>query len=626
MADTDSKNNSEIKKSKKGIRKKHKKIKLPIIIAASAGVVAAVVLAVYFLFLRDGVRNVSQGLAPGATPVPIENIIEDIPEGMIDDGILGTGVLEHIVGAGRAVENAYNSRPATIPLTDENTSNFVNIDECVVEGGTVNVTGSSTGIPKSDDKYYYLFALDTYTDALPEDAEYVSKAYKNDASTLTCSLNYNSSSSKLFKKFAFAVKVDGKYILVSQPKYITNPENICRYSNVYMEPSSKKGILIDYTKYKSGQLQDLGVKQVALNFRIADFLGPTSNALFPTIHYSYDGKTYTFNGAMLSGFDETVKYLSDNGITVTAILLNSYSGSNISLIHPDSRNPGVCPYYMFNAADNDGVEYLAAVGSFFAERYSGSSHGRISNFVIANEINARKEWNYMAYTDVDSYTKEYAKGFRVLYNAIKSVSGSARVYISLDQQWDRNMSKNPDYDGRDVLDCFNSYLKAEGNIDWGLAFHPYNVPLTTCATWSSSKYIKHTADSPMISMANIEVLINYLKQDNYLDTSGNTRSIYITELGYTSSGSGGESYQAAAIAYAFYKINHYPEIDGLLLNRQTDDATEIAQGLATGITTLGGGTKKSYDVFKYMDTSEFESHAEFAKSIIGISNWSQIMR
>ena len=622
MTDNETKKTKKIRRT----RKNTKKIKLPVLIGAASGVVLVVLVAVYFLFIRGGSGANQPGVESSASPVPIENIIEQIPEGLVDDGIMGTAVLEHIIGAGRAVENAYNSRPETIELTDENRSTFVNIDDCVLDAGFVSVTGSSEGIPKSDDKYYYLFALNTYEDDISEDAEYVSKAYKNDASTLRCSLNYNSASSRLFKKFAFGVKVDGKFVLVSQPRYITNPEAICKYPNVYMKPDSKKGILIDYTKYKSGQLQDLGVKQVAINFRISDFLGPTTNALFPTVHYSYDGRTYAFNGAMLSGFDETVKYLSDHGISVTAIMLNSYSGANISLIHPDSRSAGVCPYYMFNAADNDGVEYLAAVGSFFAERYSGTSHGRISNFVIANEINARKEWNYMAYTDVDTYTKEYAKGFRVFYNAIKSVSGSARVYISLDQQWDRNMAKNPDYDGRDVLDCFNNYLKQEGNIDWGLAFHPYNVPLTTCNTWSSSKYIKHSSDSPMISMANIEVLINYLKQDSYKDTSGNTRSIYITELGYTSSGSGGEAYQAAAIAYAFYKINHYPEIDGLLLNRQTDDATEIAQGLATGITTLGGGQKKSYDVFKYMDTSEFEAHTDFAKSIIGISNWSQIMR
>ena len=563
-----------------------------------------------------------------APVVNIEDILEPLPAEIGDDGVLGRGILEHIVGAGRAVENAFGLRPPTIELTEENKASFVDVSECVInrETGMINVKATSEGIPKSDDKFYYLFSLNAFDDSLPEGAEAVAKCYKNSESVFECQLNKGASSSKLFKKFAVGVKLNGDYELISKGSFITNPEAAAKYDNVFMKPGSKKGILIDYSKYKTGQLEDLGVKQVAINFRIQDFLGPSTNALFPTVNYSYNGKNYAFNGAALSGFDETIRYLTENGISVTAILLNSYSSKYLTLIHPDARTGNVCPYYMFNGATEDGVDYLAAVGSFFADRYSGSKHGRISNWVIANEINARKEWNYMAYTDVDTYTRAYADAFRVFYNAIKSTSSSARVYISLDQQWNRDLKNNPDYDGKDVLDCFNAYIKDYGNIDWGLAYHPYNVPLTSCNTWSSSKYISHTSESSMISMQNIEVLINYINQSNFLAPDNSHRSIMITELGYTSSGSGGESAQAAAIAYAFYKIDHYEDIDGLLLNRQTDDATEIAQGLATGVTTLSGGQKKSYEVFKYMDTGEAEEHMAFAKSIIGISNWSEIMR
>ncbi|MCR4788460.1 MAG: hypothetical protein K5888_07735 [Lachnospiraceae bacterium] len=614
------------KKPKKPIRKKKRmtgKKKAGIIAAA----VAAALIVGVGVFLIVAELNKPAAGTVAAPVVNIEEILEPLPAEIDNNGPVGRGVLEHIVGAGRAVENAYGLRPPTVELTEENKADFVKIEECIIaDNGAVNVKTSSDGIPKSDDKFYYLFALNAYDSSLPEGAEAVAKSYKNNEGVFQCQLNKGSSSSRLYKKFAVGVKIDGNYELISRGQFITNPEACAQYANVYMKPSSKKGILIDYSKYKTGQLEDLGVKQVAINFRTQDFMGPSTNALFPTINYSYNGKNYSFNGAALSGFDETIRYLTEQNISVTAILLNSYSSKYISMIHPDARSKNVCPYYMFNAATEDGVDYLAAVGSFFAERYSGSKHGRISNWVIANEINARKEWNYMAYTDVDTYTRAYADAFRVFYNAIKSTSGSARVFISLDQQWNRDMKNNPDYDGKDVLDSFNSYICAHGNIDWGMAYHPYNVPLTSCNTWSSSKYVKHSSDTPMISMQNIEVLINYLNQRGFLAPDGSHRNIMITELGYTSSGSGGESSQAAAIAYAFYKINHYEDIDGLLLNRQTDDATEIAQGLATGVTTLSGAKKASYDVFKYMDTSEAESHMAFAKSIIGISNWSDIMR
>ncbi len=616
---------SEAGSNQKGNRRRKKSgLKRGQIIALIAAAAVIIGAGVYLIS-----REVNEPV-PGTVSAPvvnIEEILEPLPPQIDNSGVLGRGVLEHIVGAGRAVENAFGLRPPTIELTDENRVDFVKIQECLIgDNGLVNIKTSSVGIPKSDDKFYYLFALNAFEYSLPEGAEAVAKSYKNNEGVFSCSLNKGAASSRLFKKFAVGVKIDGEYQLISRGSFITNPEYGSKYQNVFMKPSSKKGILIDYSKYKTGQLEDLGVKQVAINFRIQDFLGPSTNALFPTVNYTYNGKNYSFNGAALSGFDETIRYLTEHNISVTAILLNSYSSKYLTLIHPDARSKNVCPYYMFNAATEDGVDYIAAVGSFFADRYSGSKHGRISNWVIANEINARKEWNYMAYTDVDTYTRAYADAFRVFYNAIKSISGSARVYISLDQQWNRDMKNNPDYDGKDVVDCFNSYISQYGNIDWGMAYHPYNVPLTSCSTWSSSKYVKHSSDTPMISMQNIEVLINYLNQSAFLSPDGSHRSIMITELGYTSSGSGGESAQAAAIAYAFYKINHYEDIDGLLLNRQTDDATEIAQGLATGVTTLGGGQKASYDVFKYMDTSEAESHMAFAKSIIGISNWSDIMR
>ncbi len=540
---------------------------------------------------------------------------------------MGDAVLSHIARALRAGEEAYRKRPPTVELTDANRDDFVNIASCAIDTSTgkIRIETSSEGIPKSDDKYYYLFAMDSFRDSLGENDEYITRIYKDDETQMSCPLNTGSSIDRLYQKYTVAVRLEGEYVPVSTPKYITNPEVLAKHTGVFMNPLSKKGILIDYHKVNSGQLEDLGVRQAAINIRIADILGPSTSSFFPTIYYTYNGKTYSFNGGVLSGFDNTVASLTAKGISTTAILLNSWSSSHISLIHPDARSAGSCPYYMFNGADEAGVELLAAVGSFLADRYSGTGNGRISNWVIANEINARKEWNYLNYTDVSSYSAEYAKAFRVLYTAIRSTSSSARVYISLDQQWDRNLKNNPDYDGRDVLDCFNSYISEHGNIDWGIAYHPYNVPLTTCKTWNSTKYVSHSPGTSIISMQNIEVLINYLHQEPFLDRNGDVRSIMLTELGYTSSGSGTEQLQAAAIAYAYYKVQYYPDIDGLLLNRQTDDGTEIAQGLATGITYQSGGKKLSYNVFKYMDTDERETYTEFAKPLIGISSWNQII-
>ena len=557
--------------------------------------------------------------------IELTEIVEEVIPEVEDETDIGKGILDHIFTAGDAVRDSYEKRPKSYEVSEINASNLVNVSECVIsDTGRVSVTVTGEGIPKSDDKYYYLFALNTYDNGITEGMEYLDREYKDSETALSASLNYNTSGSRLYKKFVTAVKLNGEYVQVGTPRYITNPEAIAKYSSVFQQPASIKGILVDPNKLRGNELDDLGVKQAAYNIPVARLLGPTTHAAYPTIYYTYNGKTYTFNGQVIAEYDLVFSTLTAKGITTTAIILNNYSSAYSQLIHPQARSGGSAPYYMFNGAEESGVEYMAAIGSFLAERYSGSSHGRISNWVIANEINARKEWNYMAYTDVNTYVEEYAKAFRVFYTAIKSVSSSARVYISLDQQWDRNIKNNTNYDARDVLDVFNSSISAKGNIDWGVAQHPYNVPLTEARIWKASKYVEHNAGTSMLTMANIEVLVNYLRQDHFRKDDGEVRSILISELGYTSKA--GEANQAAAYAYAYYKMEAYEEIDGFLLNRETDAAEEVAQGLSFGLSSAGGNRKQIYNVFKYIDTPQHAEYTNFAKSIIGISNWSEIIR
>lgn len=578
-----------------------------------------VVVAVVLFFVLNGKRE-------EITPEPVipGKIEETTPESQPETDI-GSDIINHIITAGNAVKESFDKRPESHELTDSNTADFADITECIIDAsGKVSVTAKGDGIPKSDDKYYYLFALNTYDTAISADSDYLDRDYKDNEVTLTTALNYNTSNSRLFKKFVIAVKKDGEYVQVSTPMYITNPEAIAKYTSVYQQPASKKGILVDPNKLRGNELDDLGVKQAAYNIPVARLLGPTTSAAYPSIQYTYNGRTYTFNGQVVAEYDLVFSTLTAKGITTTAIILNNYSSAYPQLTHPQARGGSTAPYCMFNGAEESGVEYMAAIGSFLANRYSDNTHGKISNWVIANEINARKEWNYMAHTDIETYVEEYAKAFRVFYTSIKSVSSSARVYISLDQQWDRNLKNNTNYDGRDILDVFNRNISAKGNIDWGLAQHPYNVPLTEARIWKSSKYVEHNAGTSMMTMANIEVLVNYLNQEQFLTGDGEVRSILISELGYTSTA--GEAYQAAAFAYAYYKIAAYDDIDGFLLNRQTDAAEEVAQGLAFGLNNAGGTHKQIYNVFKYIDTPEHAKYTDFAKDLIGISSWNEIIR
>ncbi len=537
----------------------------------------------------------------------------------------GKIVPRSLVDAARFVIDGVRNRPPEVELTEENAADFAEIESCVIntQTGKVDVTMSAEGLAVSDDGYYYLFEEKAYENALTGE-EYIIEDQKDVDLTFSVNLNYNSANSRLFSKFVVAVKKDGKFMAISRPRHITNPEAIARYSPSFGNTSSKKGLLVDPEKLRGSELDDLGVKHAAYNIPLSRILGGTTHAHYPTVYYTYNGRNYAFNGQVVAEYDYIFSTLSNKGITITAIILNDIHPGYMELIHPKARSGGAgSPYFAFNATDEAGTEYIAAVGSFLANRYSGSGHGKVMNWVIGNEINARKEWNYIEPMGTEQYVEEYAKAFRIFYNAILSINGNARVYISLDQQWAKSLYSNGGFGSKEILDEFNRNITAGGNIDWGVAQHPYNYPLTSVKAWSSGSKVVNSETTPVITIKNIHVLTDYLQKEHFLTDSGEVRHVILSEMGYTSSA--GQDLQAAAFVYAYKVIEANRYIDSMLFSRQTDAPAELAQGLALGIDTLGGGHKSIYNAFKYVDTAESAKHTDFALRVIGVGSWGEII-
>lgn len=531
--------------------------------------------------------------------------------------------------SGKNVYDAIKKRPPSIELTADNTKEFVKINSCKIEKekSKIIIKAEAEGIPISDDKYYYLFALKPYIDEISEDMEPLIQGYKDIENTFKLARFFTGTESGELYKFVVAVKKNGKYVAVSNPHYITNPEAVAKYNSRGETPSSKKGLLIDPNKLRTDEMDVLGVKHATYNIPVSRILGQSTDATYPTIQYSYNGKSYSFNGQVMSEYDLVFRTLTNKGIEITAIILNDISAAYPQLIHPRARTGlGKAPYYAFNATDQEGLEYIGAIGAFLAERYSGTVNGRgfVANWIIGNEINIRSDWNYMEYTNLQDYVEEYARAYRIFYKAIKSINAASNIYISLDQQWNRNISSSKNYDARDFLEEFTKQIKAEGNIDWGLAIHPYNAPLTTVATWAASKYVKDSVDTPMITMANIHVVTDYMQQKEFLQEDGEVRSIILSEQGFSSLS--GQELQAAAIVYAYKVAEANPHIDALLLSRETDAPEEVLQGLAFGLNNVDGSHKYAWNVYRYMDTDKQKEYTDFAKDIIGISDWSQVIK
>ena len=571
------------------------------IVAAIASLFVVAMIIWLFIGSNNGDAELAEESVDEAS-VESENISEVV---YVDESII-----QKITSDGQRVSKALSDRPATVEMTPENTAEFANITSCdIVDSTNVKVSVTSEGIPASDDKYYYLFEMATYEDGIT-DKEPIDKIYKGDDTSFTVSLNKGSANSKLFSKFTVAVKKDDQYVTISHPKYITNPGACAGYNYAGMSHDSIKGLL-PYP-LRLNELQDLGCEYAAYNIPLSHILVTSGG-----IEYSYGGVTYHFNAQIINDYDNLFKRLNAMGIDVAAIILNNASTSAFpEITHPDARSGSTAPYYMFNATNENGVKALAAIGSFLANRYSGSGHGNVSMWIIANEVNARREYNYMAKTDVGTYTTAFTRAFRVFYNAIKSQNAGAKVYIPIDQRWTYNTEKTGDYDAKDVIDIFSSSISEYGNIDWGLAAHPYSFPNENTAFWKASKYVNHTESTPCITMENIEVLTNYMQKESMLDTSGNVRSIILSEMGYSSSS--GEAVQAAAFAYAYTKMVKNGHIDALMLSRQVDAPEEVAAlGLALGLETVGGNHKQIYNVFKYIDTNKRDEVVSFAYDIVG---------
>jgi hypothetical protein len=124
------------------------------------------------------------------------------------------------------------------------------------------------------------------------------------------------------------------------------------------------------------------------------------------------------------------------------------------------------------------------------------------------------------------------------------------------------------------------------------------------------------------------MLISFLGREDLL-YRGTPRRIILSEQGFHSTTKpDGEQLQAAAYAYAYYRIDHMPGIDAFILHRQVDHPAE--GGLNLGLWKRdpnGKPTEKKqiYEVFRHADMPDWEQTFEFALPIIGIKSWSEVL-
>lgn len=524
-----------------------------------------------------------------------------------------------------------------------------NVSGCVIDNGQVNISGTAweeadpavaagdaaaqakAQVP--DDGKYYLFELQPYEDSIGSRGDYSAAVDQGDSFRFQVPFYKDGGDNRLFSRFVLAVNRGGKYEEISNQAYITNPESIASYQESYPQVSTKKGLLIQNDM--TADAFDLGVKHVIVNIAFHQILQSGGG-----ITHQYNGKTYHFNKSLIESYDNAFRLMTQKGMVVSAIVLNGWNDQMPQLVYPGAQKSAAANYYMFNTSTKQGFEDTMAIMSFLADRYSGKNidYGRVSNWIIGNEINNNEQWNYAGPMAVEQYVKVYEKAFRVFYSAIKSQSANARVFFSTDFFWNQE-NTDKKYGARKVIDLFNQYVREGGQMDWGLAYHPYPINLTEPEFWldDGTGRITESFDTQVLNFKNLHVLTDYFQQDVMRNASGNVRHIILSEQGFTSkSPTRGDvpEQQAAAFAYAYFLVDSNPYIDAFILSRQVDAISEVNQYCAFGLWTvdmdrpdkvIAKSRKKIWSVFKYIDTKNALKQTEFAKPIIGISKWSDVI-
>lgn len=487
----------------------------------------------------------------------------------------------------------------------------VTIESCLISGDQVVCQLRASGLPASEDGLYYIYSNEVFQDG-PTGKIVASGAIAGDT-TITFPLQYNSPESNLSRKFLVAVKQGGKMVQVSNEHYITNPEAVAAYTAQPIQ-AGIKGILPDGDVTKSN-LKELGIQQVVYNMVIDQICVAADTP--GAIPFGYNGQTYYFNGYTLANYDGMVKHLNQMGIKVTMVLLHFGNGEYTGhLIHPKAVG-GDCPGYALNVESQEAVNHLKAIAAFLGQRYSGKTGcGQVDNWVLGNEVNARTSWWYTNSTSLEFNVSIYVKAFRIFYNELKGMNGSVMLYNSLDQEWNRK--SNPgSFLSKDYLDRFNYYMLREGNIDWGLSFHPYNSPLYDPYAWNGpAVWVKNSLSTPYITMQNLDILVNYMNRSEFRNPRGEVRSISLAEIGFTSSF--GTEAQEASVAYGYLKARSLPDIDAFMLFREMDNAHEMESNLAMGLVDLNGNKKPAFEIYKNLGTGNEAAAKARASAIIGM--------
>ncbi|CAF1558553.1 unnamed protein product [Rotaria sp. Silwood1] len=376
--------------------------------------------------------------------------------------------------------------------------------------------------------------------------------------------------------YAFSVS-DGltdKKIFRPSATELSNPK-------VYPQRSIYGIKAIQPDQWKVEDIAGNGAGGIAINTPWADFQPQEKRIPCSNNEIAYDG--YCFIPAR----DSPIKTYTDRQLMITAVLIIPPAWARQRNTDCKQANQAFC------APDNAAA--FGRFAGFLAWHYNGQNgKGRITEFVIMNEVNAAEWYNIGCGNgkpcNIDAWVQHYAQVYIAAYDQIRREQPQAPVLVSLEHHFDTIFDQyasatNPFMSGRTFI---TKLVPKLGNRQWALAYHPYPPSLLRAEFGPN--------DWPKITFGNINRLVGWLMQ-SFPNTSS-AHKVYLTENGINSiAPNSDQNKQHDQLCAAFEIMLATPNVDLFVYHRMKDHIVEIQQGLGLGLVDTNGNYKRAWSLW-----------------------------
>lgn len=357
-------------------------------------------------------------------------------------------------------------------------------------------------------------------------------------------------------------------------------------------------------------LFELGIRHATINLVLSPMLSESPKAGFTP--FTVDGREWYANEPMLRGLATTVRHLNAKEVLVSGILLvPNHAGK--AMTHPEAEARGV--YAMPNLVEAEGAARYRAAVHLLAERFTRPDC-RIINWILHNEIDQAGVWTNMGDQPLARYLECYLRSMRLVFHTMRLRDPHARTFISLTHHWTKPSFGSGAYTVRPLLDLFADMAAAEGDFEWGVAYHPYPRDLRDPDTWND-RDVTSDFETPYITPKNLEVLPAYLAQARFLFRGKTPRAILFSEQGFNTPTLSEEDQrrQVAGLIYTFRKLPSLPTVEAWHLHRY-QDMPDGEGGLRLGLLDEHGGRKLGWHAYAAIGTEREEEFAEIADEVM----------